>query len=117
MPPPRPLRVAAPCNECNPTVDAMRDQSAAMREHAAAVMALAKAVSSSGGHLKKLEPVGEFFGAANERLDKLCAWLRKWGVMLLYLAPWVLVTIGAVTPSAGQLFKGLVNSLFGYILH
>ena len=125
----------ATCNECSPMVlatdrrtDAIKEEAAARRaqaevlhRQAEAILALKRAVGSGGGHVEKaidkIAPVGELAKAVMEWQRGLCAWLKRWGRLILFFGPWVAVTVGAVTPAAGSIIKGLLNSWFGYVVH
>lgn len=69
---------------------------------------LATAVEGIGEDVK---PAAAFFGGASARLDALCQFLRKRGPWILASIPSVLVTIGALTPSAARGVNAVLAAL------
>lgn len=71
---------------------------------AASNQAIADAILAHAGAVTDLrdtvKPIADGFLDLSGRFDKLCKWLRSWGVFLIIVAPWVLVAINAVTPEA-----------------
>jgi hypothetical protein len=74
-------------------------QAEAAQALAAAMADIASAIRE---HTEQRKPMDEFYAGAGERLDLLCAWLRKWTPRVMFATPLVLMAIGAVTPEAAE---------------
>ncbi len=63
--------------------------------------------------LEVITPAVQFFGEASMRLDHLCRFLRKWGPWIMASVPFMLMLIGAITPSAATHLDAAIRMLFG----
>ena len=82
----------------------------AIVSHAEAVKLLAKAIDHNTAQRKGSD---EFLDNANHRLEALCRFFRKRGMLLLASTPAVLTAIGAITPNAAHLLANALKATTG----
>lgn len=82
----------------------------AVREHAKAMHRVADAIVAATA---QREPVDQFYEGATERLNLLCAWLKRRGPWLLASIPMVLVAVQAISPEAGKALAAVLQGIAG----
>ena len=75
-----------------------------------AIEAQAQAAKEIARALNRCAQVGE---KGLEKLDHTCTWLHKWGLRILWTAPFVLMAMGAITPNAAKVVSRVL-SMFGF---
>lgn len=89
-------------NGC-PQAEAIREQTAAMREQTQEIRLLRMAVKAG---IREVQPV-------LTSVKGFCQWIRKWGPWFLGSIPGVLVAIGAISPNAANALQRLLMGFGG----